>query len=321
MLASPLRQLTSAPQVTRLTADLQVRRTELSRLYTSLDSILTLHPLPNSRTPLPIPAPASAQPAPPARPPSSVLDLPGVRAAAAHSRAREFLAHHMARSGESGTVPKDVAETLRLEEEVRNLEVEIARLDGAEGAAAEDAQAASSVLPADGSQTGAGSEHPDPHTDLLDTIAHLEGELDRVRAELAQADNERTTLRRLLQEKEHATRQSGREEALLQRVERLEDERRRLSSLLRASESESATLQSQLTATHASLDALAARVHAKLLEQKDKLRDAWGEVRRLEGEVRRLRGEGERLRRELERREGRGRSGSGSGEGRTSSVE
>ncbi|GAA6054325.1 hypothetical protein JCM3770_001435 [Rhodotorula araucariae] len=226
-------------------------------------------------------SPAPPEPVSPVRPPSSVLDLPGVRAAAAHSRARGFLAQRAQRDKDGEEVPEDVAETLRLEEEVRNLEAAIARLDAAGQSAEHDAPADSSILPIDGSQLGTEVEHSASRADNCDTIARLEGELDRVRADLVQADHERTALKRLLHEKG----EPAREEALLHRVAQLEGERNRLSRLLRASEAESATLQSQLSATHASLDTLAARVHVKLLEQRDKLRSACDEIGRLEGEA------------------------------------
>lgn len=208
--------------MTRLEADLRIRRDELSRLYASLDALLPLHSLPlpgslslpPSLSPQPSLAPAPApvvrtQPPPPPSP----------------------------RDGDGdGT-------TRRLEEEVRRLEDEVARLEGAPAPALDEGEveAAESVVPVDGSHVG---ELPDregrgPSREggrtpgggaAAPAALRPGGGLDS--SSSSDDDDElerlRAALRRVLREREgEALRWREREGALLRRIEGLEGERER----------------------------------------------------------------------------------------------
>ncbi|GAA5846355.1 hypothetical protein JCM9279_001342 [Rhodotorula babjevae] len=213
-------QLDPPHHVARLAADLHVRQSELARLYASLDALLPLHALalaPTSTSPSILPPPtsstAAAPPAAPARArPPSVLDLPDVRALAAGSRAHAFLERRAVlgegsraqREGEQGEMPRDVEVMLELEEEVRQLEEAIARLDGPPE---DEAHAASSVLPVDGSQLGDVLEDsrsaPSPAIDTAQhqaEVVQLESQLNALKTALRQAEMERGTLERLVRE-------------------------------------------------------------------------------------------------------------------------
>ncbi|KPV74353.1 uncharacterized protein RHOBADRAFT_54192 [Rhodotorula graminis WP1] len=293
-------------EVARLSADLHVRQSELARLYASLDALLPLHALalaPTAVTPLSLLPPSSPVAAAPstarARPPS-VLDLPDMRTAAAHSRAHAFLGRQAAlgevtgaqkEGGErEGEMPEEVKATLELEDEVRRLENEIARLDNPHE---NEPHAASSVLPVNGSQLDDAPHDPrSPPAPALDTarqqaeLDRLEAERDALEAALRQAEVERGTLERLVHEKDVELDEKVEMEAQLEgRVEHLERERSRLLSLLSRSEAESTSLQAQLASTHASLDALAARVHGRIVELQRRLAETERERSKLEGDV------------------------------------
>ncbi|GAA5907863.1 hypothetical protein JCM8208_001965 [Rhodotorula glutinis] len=233
-------------EVARLTADVHVRQSELARLYTSLDALLPLHALalapPSTDTSFlpPTTSPTAAPPSPIRARPSSVLDLPDVRSAAAQSRAHTFLGRR-ATSGEGsrgqkegveGGLPRDVEATLELEDEVRRLEDEIARLDGPPE---DEAHGAASVLPVDGCRVDDGpDEHRAPSSPALDGARHqaeldrLEAELDALRTARRQAETERGTLERLVREKDGELGERDEREAQLEgRVEELERERSR----------------------------------------------------------------------------------------------
>ncbi|GAA5933538.1 hypothetical protein JCM10213_001302 [Rhodosporidiobolus nylandii] len=195
------------------------------------------------------------------------MDHPSLAAAAKHSRSR-------ARSTTGGK--GELGETLRLEEEVRQLEREIARL-GTNGAAHPDT---STLAEPDLS--------PDERQSLQSTIDDLGAQVERLQIELREAKNERAALKRVCDQYQNtasSTRHSQQvEEEMLHRVEELEAERGRLLTLLAHSESESTQLASQLSATHDSIDALSARVRRKLEEQRAKLDVAYRECEALRGE-------------------------------------
>ncbi|GAA5942015.1 hypothetical protein JCM3775_004315 [Rhodotorula graminis] len=207
-------------EVARLSADLHVRQSELARLYASLDALLPLYALalaPTAVNPpslLPPSSPVAAAPSTAYARPPSVLDLPDMRTAAAHSRAHAFLGRQAAlgevtraqkEGGESeGEMPEEVKATLELEDEVRRLENEIARLDNPHE---NEPHAASSVLPVDGSQLDDAPHDPrSPLAPALDTarqqaeLDRLEAERDALEAALRQAEVERGTLERLVHE-------------------------------------------------------------------------------------------------------------------------
>ncbi|GAA5825063.1 hypothetical protein JCM11251_006083 [Rhodosporidiobolus azoricus] len=268
-------------EIARLTADQSSRRAEAQKLFDSLDTLLFLGaPSFPQTVPIPLPVPGEAEelssgPSHP-RPRDSIFAHPSLVAAAAHSRSR------------SGG-PPDRAETLGLEDEVRDLENEIARLNADRSRLALDAQASTIA-------------EPDPTGDrqsLLTTVDELNAQVQRLQAELREAKNERAALRQAVEKYERAQRlhHDLPGESLLAKVEDLEAERNRLSHLLHQSEAECASLSSQLTATHSSIDALSLRIRRKLEEQKDKLRRAYEECEEwamradeAEGEAQELRG-------------------------------
>ncbi|PRQ77620.1 hypothetical protein AAT19DRAFT_8688 [Rhodotorula toruloides] len=216
-------------QIASLTADLAVRRDELSNLYASLDSLLPLHAncTPNGST-----AVSGGAPATPAT---------------------------------SRTTYDD--ETRKLEEEVRALEREIARLDGSAGGVEQDDASTLSVAPTNGSVQDE-AKQSSAEQQARHVIERLKRQLASTETRLKEAENERSQLRRLLEE-------------------RAEAERDRLAALLATSEEESQSLQAQLAATHRSLDTLSARVRRKLVEQKTRLEEAQQRIARLSDELQR----------------------------------
>ncbi|GAA5898500.1 hypothetical protein JCM6882_007799 [Rhodosporidiobolus microsporus] len=307
-------------EIARLAADQASRRSEAQKLFDSLDTLLSLGGVPSLAQTVPLP-PAAADEAEqlscPPIPRPSVLDHPSLAAAAAHSYSRQH-AQDQSRATFSTEEEGRRRETLGLEDEVRELENEIARLN-ASGANQSHQPNLSTLAEAD------------PAADrqsLLLTIEELNAQVERLQVELREAKHERGALRRVVDE--HQQHRSGAQpcsspdESLLAKVEELETERDRLAQLLHLSETECASLSHQLSATHSSIDALSLRIRRKLEEQKHKLEVAYAEVERgrddaeewarrargAEGEVRRLRGRLE----ESERRRGGGRSGGGSGD-------
>ncbi|KAK4335679.1 hypothetical protein RTBOTA2_004430 [Rhodotorula toruloides] len=236
-----------APTIASLTADLAVRRDELSNLYASLDSLLPLHAncTPNGST-----AVSGGAPATPAT---------------------------------SRTTYDD--ETRKLEEEVRALEREIARLDGSAGGVEQDDASTLSVAPTNGSVQDE-AKQSSAEQQARHVIERLKRQLASTETRLKEAENERSQLRRLLEERAAGPGHVSVTE-LAERVQRAEAERDRLAALLATSEEESQSLQAQLAATHRSLDTLSARVRRKLVEQKTRLEEAQQRIARLSDELQR----------------------------------
>ncbi|GAA6050430.1 hypothetical protein NBRC10513_008113 [Rhodotorula toruloides] len=234
-------------QIASLTADLAVRRDELSNLYASLDSLLPLHAncTPNGST-----AVSGGAPATPAT---------------------------------SRTTYDD--ETRKLEEEVRALEREIARLDGSAGGVEQDDASTLSVAPTNGSVQDE-AKQSSAEQQARHVIERLKRQLASTETRLKEAENERSQLRRLLEERAAGPGHVSVTE-LAERVQRAEAERDRLAALLATSEEESQSLQAQLAATHRSLDTLSARVRRKLVEQKTRLEEAQQRIARLSDELQR----------------------------------
>ncbi|GEM08782.1 hypothetical protein Rt10032_c06g2799 [Rhodotorula toruloides] len=185
-------------------------------------------------------------------------------------------------------------ETLKLEEEVRALEREIARLEGSAGSVVKNNGSSPSVAPTSGpvqDEAKDGSVDQQAHQ----FIERLERQLVLTETRLKEADNERSQLRRLLEEHGahptrntptigHPTRNTPALE-LMEQVQRAEAERDRLAALLATAEAESQSLQAQLAVTHQSLDTLSARVRRKLFEQKTRLDEAQQRIAMLSDEL------------------------------------
>lgn len=112
----------SRSQVVRLETDLSVRRNELRRLCSALDALLLSDVIPSKPRQNPVGLhPGVAKEA-------SFFDHPSVAAAAKHSASREqSSALHSIDSAAPGldAFPLDVARTLELENEVRDLERQV----------------------------------------------------------------------------------------------------------------------------------------------------------------------------------------------------
>ncbi|GAA5927102.1 uncharacterized protein JCM15063_000456 [Sporobolomyces koalae] len=163
-------------ELVRLEAEIQLRRTEMAQLYSSLDQLLCLSPAITTAPTDSLDVRANASDAAKmaaTRDIGSVLDLPAIQAAASYSRSRQPL-HPL--SGDQ-TI-EEVAETLQLEQEIREMEKRIRLLSGG------PQSDASSVKPLDGSSSG-GVEHE-----------RLQGELEAVKRDLAQALREKADLER-----------------------------------------------------------------------------------------------------------------------------
>ncbi|GAA5972855.1 hypothetical protein JCM3765_007909 [Sporobolomyces pararoseus] len=269
--------------VSRLEAEIRLRRTEMSQLYSSLDKLLFLSSVTNGRSQSSfasqdltasrkhISATKSNRAISP-----SILDLPAVQAAATHSRSRR-----VSDLPEGDHTKEDVQETLRLEEEIRDMERKIRMLSG--GPESEGI----SVDPTDGSALPAGDD--EASAILLTQIRELQAEVDTIRRQLELAIEEKERLAKLLEQKSTTTstdEQGRREEAQRAYIERLEADRSRLSQLLEASEAESHSLSQELASMHAQVDSLSERVRLKLEEQRNKLYAAYDEIERLQKELR-----------------------------------
>ncbi|GAA6015748.1 hypothetical protein JCM10207_008784 [Rhodosporidiobolus poonsookiae] len=329
-------------EITRLKADQQARRDEAQQLYRSLDTLLALGGPPAAQN-VPLP-PSTAEEAEqlatsqrthlrrlslstlphihsintttsstraPAPAPPSLLDHPSLAAAARHSRSREAQYKDIS----TGGLPDEVQETLALEDEVRELEREIARLN--HDPASDPAQPALSVraeadLPSD-----------ERHALLQKTIDDLSAQVEQLSVALRETREERGALQRVCDEYRTAgAAEAQPDEALLARIAQLEDENKRLSHLLQTTESESSTLAAELSATHSSIDALSARVRRKLEEQRAKLDAARAEVGRLRAECEAWRERCIEVEGALEReRDRRRREGRREGGGTSSSID
>ncbi|GAA5895665.1 uncharacterized protein JCM6883_001580 [Sporobolomyces salmoneus] len=270
-------------EVAQLEAELRLRRSEMSQLYSSLDKLLFLSATPiQSVDPAPVLSSstttsgtvASGRRKSTISP--SILDLPAVQAAAAHSRSR--------RSSELPAGDQTIEEmgnTLRLEEEIREMERKIRMLSG--GPESEG----SSVEPEDGSALRGNGD--DQSARLLQHIRELEADLTAVRKQLEVATKEKESLERLVGKLDKPRSSDGveREEAQRAYIERLEADRYRLSQLLEASESEAESLSQELSSMHAQVDALSERVRLKLEEQRNKLKAAYAEIERLRNQLER----------------------------------
>ncbi|KAL7343370.1 hypothetical protein BJY59DRAFT_711894 [Rhodotorula toruloides] len=211
----------AANRIASLTADLAVRRDELSNLYASLDSLLPL------------------------RGNGAVIASTAVSAGPPDTAAPGRMVHD--------------DETLKLEEEVRALEEEIARLDGSGGRGEQDNASTLSVAPTNGSAQD-GAEEGLAEQQARNVIKELERQLVVTEMRLREVENERSQLRRLLEDHAAGLARNVPATELAERVQRAEAERDRLAALLATSEEESQSLQAQLAATHQSLDTLSARV-------------------------------------------------------------
>ncbi|GAA5867954.1 hypothetical protein JCM8547_003423 [Rhodosporidiobolus lusitaniae] len=289
-------------EIVRLRADHASRRSEAQQLYASLDTLFSLG-VPHLSTAQTVPLPRAEDdeaeqlrsshhslPLHPLAQHTSILSHPSLAAAALHSRSRSAAYQDISSISQ---LPPDVGETLRLEEEVRGLEREIARLGST---AVSDPPLGAQAVPQDASLLVEPDLSPTDCLALLSTISDLTAQLERLQKELREVKNERAALRGVCEryrrnsEETTSTQQplgwKEREEELLARVEELEAECSRLSHLLHLSEHESAALASQLQSTHASIDALSDRVRRKLEEQKGKLERAREECRELREEGR-----------------------------------
>ncbi|GAA5946524.1 hypothetical protein JCM1841_005513 [Sporobolomyces salmonicolor] len=276
-------------EIARLEAEQRLRRDEMAQLYASLDTLLNLSHLPApAQSPMTAAISSSSKGhTPPARfadsrtsaSLSSVLDLPAIQAIAAHSRSRL-----QARASESGVAVEDMGDTLRLEQEIREMERTIRLLSD------EENHSRSSIPPEDGpaSNTTDSVKSKSNRDTLLRTIDELNDQVSRLQRELEEVTSERTALRRLCDEQRVSSKQppnTVREEAAEAYIQRLEADRGRLSRLLASSESESHSLSQQLAATHSQIEDLSTRVRRKLEEQKAKLNAAYAEIERLANEL------------------------------------
>ncbi|GAA5978574.1 hypothetical protein JCM21900_004736 [Sporobolomyces salmonicolor] len=276
-------------EIARLEAEQRLRRDEMAQLYASLDTLLNLSHLPApAQSPMSAAFPSSSKghhpPAPLADPRtsaslSSVLDLPAIQAIAAHSRSRL-----QGRASKGGVAVEDMGDTLRLEQEIREMERTIRLLSD------EENHSRSSIVPEDGpaSNTIDSVKSKFNRDTLLRTIDELNDQVSRLQRELEEVTSERTVLRRLCDEQRVSSKQPGntvREEAAEAYIQRLEADRARLSRLLASSESESHSLSQQLAATHSQIEDLSTRVRRKLEEQKAKLNAAYAEIERLANEL------------------------------------
>ncbi|KAJ8293822.1 hypothetical protein OF846_003086 [Rhodotorula toruloides] len=241
----------AANRIASLTADLAVRRDELSNLYASLDSLLPLR---------------------------------GNGAVIASTAVSAVLSGPPDTAAPGRMVHDD--ETLKLEEEVRALEEEIARLDGSGGRGEQDNASTLSVAPTNGSAQD-GAEEGLAEQQARNVIKELQRQLVVTEMRLREVENERSQLRRLLEDHAAGLARNVPATELAERVQRAEAERDRLAALLATSEEESQSLQAQLAATHQSLDTLSARVRRKLVEQKTRLEEAQQQIARLSDELRR----------------------------------
>ncbi|BGP09350.1 hypothetical protein JCM10049v2_005216 [Rhodotorula toruloides] len=178
-------------------------------------------------------------------------------------------------------------ETLKLEEEVRALEEEIARLDGGTGQVEQDDASTRSMAPTNGSVQDEAKEGL-AEQQARNVIKELERQLAMTETRLREVVNERSQLRRLLEDHAAGLARNVSATELAERVQWAEAERDRLAALLATSEEESQSLQTQLAATHQSLDTLSARVRRKLVEQKTRLEEAQQQIARLSDDLRRI---------------------------------
>ena len=212
--------------------------------------------------------------------PPSVLDRPHLQAAAQQSR-----------NGKAAM----------LEQEVRHLEEEIARLGGRPAPAPASAPATQPIQP-----LGLSTNQPLDDTALRLTIRDLNAQVSQFRHDVADLTAERAALRRLYSDAQERlsgsdgdSHPSPRQAAAA--IAQLEADRSRLALLLERSEAESAGLQDQLEDTQDQVELVSERVRAKLLEQKGKLERAREEVEGLRTALERTERElGEARRREAE---------------------
>ncbi|GAA5991887.1 hypothetical protein JCM5350_001963 [Sporobolomyces pararoseus] len=209
--------------VARLESEIQLRRTEMSQLYSSLDKLLFLSSVTDafsrstsapqsSKLSKPTPASKSHRAISP-----SILDLPAVQAAATHSKSRR-----VSDLPEGNQTKQEVEETLRLEEEIREMERKIRMLSG--GPESEG----SSVQPTGGSELP--QETYGDSALILIQIKDLQAEIASLRQRLGLAIEEKQRVEKLLEKKSSTTisdEQASREEAQRAYIERLEADRSR----------------------------------------------------------------------------------------------
>ncbi|GAA5862829.1 hypothetical protein JCM5353_008765, partial [Sporobolomyces roseus] len=211
-------------ELARLTIELQLRRNEMSQLYASLDQILVLSPSPLTGTVKPRQKGSndltdSHHPQNPSF--SSLLDLSAVQPATPPLQSRSDR-----RPVAGNTTCEDPGETLRLEEEIRDMERKIRQLSGA------PESEGSSIDPEDGSDRAEKAVDVSPTYEiLLRQTTELEDELESMENELAIANHERAVLRRQCEEMQQATAGNA-EQAKLEGtaqayIERLEADRSR----------------------------------------------------------------------------------------------
>ncbi|GAA5993664.1 hypothetical protein JCM10908_000668 [Rhodotorula pacifica] len=263
-------------QIARLEADITVRRDELQRLCASVDSLLGLGIPATARATDNINAtPSNARPASRSQRQTSVLQHPSVQAAAQHSHSREYLTTASLSSPmllekvELASLPPQVATTLALEEEVRELERQIALLD-------ENAPlvAPSSPHPAMQDDSNAGSAATAQATRQPNGYS--------VRRPLplrpGEHPNAGGTIQAVTPPRQGRDAEQADTSRLKARIYELESECRRLSDSLLAAERDCTALRSQLDDKDRTFDSLSQRVHDKLLDQKHKLLSAQAEL-------------------------------------------
>ncbi|KAG0655673.1 hypothetical protein C6P46_000762 [Rhodotorula mucilaginosa] len=305
-------------QIARLEADVSVRRDELQRLCGSIDVLLAVGATTATFADQP-PAHSSHAALDPADPkPRSILDHPSVQAAARHSHSREVLAAsgvspaRTMKGVELSLLPPQVAATLTLEEEVRELERQIALLES-DPARVERASSApvgaGSLHCSAGAPTAATKQARYAHArfsharSTLEALADLQASANSTGSDpvrrpvpLRPGEMPRYSAHEV---PANANESKAAEEVsrLRARVFELESECQRLSDQLVVANRDCATLRTELEEKDRTFDSLTQPVHDKLLDQKHKLHAAHTELDRLrhglrESEAERVRLEG-----------------------------